>query len=69
MKLAIKDYKKFVCSVFGADCFLERWPEIEVQGIVVEKRFDRYYIPETLGGNDTTFFTEKEVQNCMEFKE
>ena len=44
MKVIIKDIEGFG-NVFGADCFIEQFPELlNGRGIIIEKRNDFYYV-------------------------
>lgn len=57
----VADLEGFENSVFGADCFLEWWPEILTTGIQVELRDDLYYIVHP-NASDSSFFTEEEME-------
>lgn len=66
MIVTIKNKQEFMRSVFGAESFVEYWPELETSGVTVRKESNgHYYIldeckPHT--GNDTAFFTEEELE-------
>ena len=54
-------------AVFGADCFLQYWPEIESSGIEVQKMGNYYYVMENgKRVNSSAFFSETELQNYLE---
>ncbi len=64
MKVIIKDIEGFG-NVFGADCFIEQFPELlNGRGIFIEKRNDFYYVVNDKGEifHDTCFFTEDELE-------
>ena len=75
MKVKIKDLSGFECNVFGADCFLEYWPEIKTTGIEVQlfpawENTERYYVMrEGRKVNDSAFFSLKEMQYLEEVVE
>lgn len=63
MRVRIKDLKGFNSSVFGADSFLEYWPEILTTGVDVKKHEGFYYI--LIKGkmsNNTAFFSKEEMK-------
>lgn len=69
MIVKIKDLGAFENLVFGADCFLEYFPEILTTGVKVEKYPNGfYYIVDDEGDyiNDTTFFSEEEMSTLEE---
>lgn len=63
----VKDLSTFG-NVFGAQCFIEYWPEILTTGIRVQKgagrRSDWWYVVDEQGKkiHDTSFFTEEDMQ-------
>lgn len=75
MKVKIKDLSGFQCNVFGADCFLEYWPEIKTTGIEVQLfpawgNTEHYYVMrDGKKVNDTAFFSLKEMQYLEEVLE
>ena len=64
MKVRIKDEQRFRNTVFGAECFLEHWPEIATEGVKVDKLGKFYYIVDENGKphNNSAFFSEEEME-------
>lgn len=63
MKYKIKDLDGFTNCVFGADSFIENFPEIESTGVELQKFGDFYYV--MINGkkaHDSAFFSEEEMQ-------
>ena len=62
VKVKVKNINKFA-SVFGADCFLEWYPELLTTGIDVARIMDRYYIiKDGKVVNDTQFFSTADMK-------
>ncbi|HET8688478.1 MAG TPA: hypothetical protein VFM18_17845 [Methanosarcina sp.] len=62
MKVKIKDRDGFD-NVFGADCFLECFPELLTTGVEVRRHNDFYYVfRDGKFVHDSSFFTEEEMQ-------
>jgi hypothetical protein len=70
-RAVIKDRNAFERKVFGADCFLQWWPEILTTGVTIERQEVNgkgwYYILGADGRrvNHTAFFTWKEMQGTL----
>jgi len=69
MKVKIKDLDGFTRSVFGADAFIEHFPELLTTGVTIEPEEVRgqewYFVvnPETGKKYDVTaFFSKEELQ-------
>lgn len=63
MKFKITDLDLFKRRVFGADSFLQYWPQLTTTGIEIEKLGDYFYIMiNNQIANDTAFFNEDEMQ-------
>lgn len=62
-KFRIKDKEAFLNRVFGADSFLEYWPEIMTEGVPLRRIGDYYYIIDDNGKpvSDTAIFNDKEM--------
>lgn len=64
--MKVKANKNFG-QVFGADSFIQHWPEILTTGIEVQKDGSLYYV--MVDGkqvHDSAFFSEEELTNCLE---
>jgi hypothetical protein len=63
----ISNLSLFKSVVFGADCFLEHWPQLETTGITLKKCSDHYYVADENGKlvHDTAFFTIAELERCL----
>lgn len=66
-KFKVADKDKFVANVFGSKRFLQRWPEIESDGIILEYDPTRrcYWIVDANNnrvGGDFAFFYSAEMQ-------
>lgn len=72
MAWKIKDENKFRNSVFGADSFLEWWPELLTTGVELVKRPSTGHVPADLwyiddpNASDCSFFTEEEMETLEE---
>lgn len=54
-------------NVFGADSFIQHWPEILTTGIEVQKYGSLYYVmADGKQVHDSAFFSEEEITNCLE---
>jgi hypothetical protein len=64
MKYKIKDLKGFTNCVFGADCFLEYWPEIHNEGVELKEFRDgfHYIMLNDQKAHDTAFFSNEEMK-------
>lgn len=64
MIVTIKDKRGFMNNVFGADSFLEHWPELETSGVTVRQEHGLYYILDEGDNvvNNTAFFAPDEMQ-------
>lgn len=64
MKYKISDYNGFMANVFGADCFVENFPEITTTGVELKRIGSNYYVLDQNGKvvHDSTFFSDKEMQ-------
>jgi len=54
-------------NVFGADSFIQHWPEILTTGIEIKKDSSFYYV--VVDGkiaHDSAFFSEEEFEQCLE---
>lgn len=66
MKVIINPNANFFGCVFGADCFIENFPRIEIDGIYVKFMNGRYYVVENgKPVHDTSFFTEEEMEHLI----
>ncbi len=76
MKAVIYNRNRFDAQVFGADCFLQWWPELLTTGVEVEREAGCgpkdsqvfYYVVDPKTGrraNDTAFFTGTETRGCI----
>lgn len=70
MKVIIDTEQNFMGAVFGADCFVEYFPEIRSTGIEIKQFGNRWYVMNTDGKrvHDTCFFTEEEMVHLKEIK-
>lgn len=68
VRYKISNLSLFKVFVFGADCILDRWPEIKTTGILLKKCAEYYYIVDSTGKmvHDTAFFTAAELEKCLE---
>jgi hypothetical protein len=65
VKVRIDNLQLFNSKVFGAECFLRVWPDLETVGIDVEKHSDGFfYVIDPKTGkkcHDCAFFTLSEL--------
>ena len=64
----ITDLQAFISTVYGADCFLDLWPELKTTGKEVVVIGDAFYVVDDEGiapVNDTAFFSIEEVASTM----
>ncbi len=68
-KWRIKDVRGFKSHVFGADCFLQYFPELTTTGVELRQKNEFFYIVQN-GKivNETTFFNHEEMK-YLEFVE
>lgn len=57
-------------QVFGADSFIQQWPNITTKGVMVTEQHDGYFILKVKAGkltiaSDTAFFSKEEIDNHM----
>jgi hypothetical protein len=67
MKVVIRDIERFESAVFGADCFIKNFPELQTTGVEIKRLFkdELWYVinPETGWYYDvSTFFTKDELK-------
>lgn len=68
MKVVIRDLEAFEAAVFGAECFVKQYPELQTTGITIKRLFKAdpwYYIidPATEWYYDiSAFFTKEDLK-------
>jgi hypothetical protein len=63
-RVKVKDRKEFELAVYGADSFIEHWPEILNEGAEVIKSGSMFYLCNTRKGivSDSAFFSPGEMK-------
>ncbi|WPK18651.1 hypothetical protein [Salmonella phage SD-1_S14] len=67
MKVIINPAGNFFGEVFGADCIVQNFPRIEIDGIDVQQYGNLYYVVDETGSivHDSAFFTKEEMQHLI----